>query len=307
MAEPHVHILMGTKNGGMFLADQLASIRGQSHQDWSLWASDDGSTDGTWEALENFKAETPHHDIHLLKGPQRGVAANYYKLLKNHELDGKWVAFSDQDDVWLPHKLSRAVALVGRLGGRCVYSSRSYYVDQTGGRLGTSPMLNRPYRFGNAIVQNVLRGNTIVIPPIVTNYLRSILSTTDVAETPFHDWWMYQAITGAGFGILHDQKPGVLYRQHGENLVGAPVRHLRRRARCMADGTLVNWIDANAAAMYRIAPVLTAAAREQLLRFLDWRSQSHTKGRAALTSLGIYRQTQAGDLALRALAQLKRF
>ncbi|MFU1607720.1 hypothetical protein ACM25O_15295 [Sulfitobacter pontiacus] len=168
-------------------------------------------------------------------------------------------------------------------------------------------MLNRPYRFGNAIVQNVLRGNTIVIPPIVTNYLRSILSTTDVAETPFHDWWMYQAITGAGFGILHDQKPGVLYRQHGENLVGAPVRHLRRRARCMADGTLVNWIDANAAAMYRIAPVLTAAAREQLLRFLDWRSQSHTKGRAVLTSLGIYRQTQAGDLALRALAQLKRF
>ena len=48
MTEPHVHILMGTKNGGMFLADQLASIRGQSHQDWSLWASDDGSTDGTW-------------------------------------------------------------------------------------------------------------------------------------------------------------------------------------------------------------------------------------------------------------------
>ena len=75
----------------------------------------------------------------------------------------------------------------------------------------------------------------------------------------------------------------------------------------MADGTLVNWIDANAAAMYRIAPVLTATAREQLLRFLDWRSQSHTKGRAALTSLGIYRQTRAGDLALRALAQLKRF
>ena len=115
MTEPHVHILMGTKNGGMFLADQLASIRGQSHQDWSLWASDDGSTDGTCEALENFKAETPHHDIHLLKGPQSGVAANYYKLLKNQELDGRWVAFSDQDDIWLPHKLSRAVALVGRL------------------------------------------------------------------------------------------------------------------------------------------------------------------------------------------------
>ena len=73
MTEPHVHILMGTKNGGMFLADQLASIRGQSHQDWSLWASDDGSTDGTCEALENFKAETPHHDIHLLKGPPRRV------------------------------------------------------------------------------------------------------------------------------------------------------------------------------------------------------------------------------------------
>ena len=87
MAEPHVHILMGTKNGGMFLADQLASIRGQSHQDWSLWVSDDGSTDGTWEALENFKAETPHHDIHLLKGPQKGVAANYYKLLKNQRLN----------------------------------------------------------------------------------------------------------------------------------------------------------------------------------------------------------------------------
>jgi glycosyltransferase involved in cell wall biosynthesis len=307
MCEPQIHILMGTKNAGGFLSEQLDSFRGQTHRNWSLWASDDGSTDATWAKLIAFKENTPDHDIHLLKGPQRGVAENYFSMLRNNDLAGQWVALSDQDDVWLPQKLFRAVARLRYHEEISVYSCRSRYVDENMSPLGASQMLGRPCRFGNAIVQNVLRGNTIVIPPIVTDYLRSILHTTESAEIPFHDWWIYQAITAAGFDVIHDEQPGILYRQHDGNLLGSPGRHIGRRVACLTDGTFVKWVDANAAGMYRLVPVMTATARDQLLRFLDWRTQGNTGDRAALTSLDIYRQTHAGDLALHVLARWRRF
>jgi len=306
MKEPHVHILMGTKNAGVFLAEQLASIRRQEHRGWSLWISDDTSTDSTWEGLLDFQSNTPDYDIRLLKGPNTGVAGNYFYLLGQKELAGQWVAFCDQDDVWMPHKISRAVELLKHRENSDVYSSRSFYVDARMSGLGVSPNFMRPCNFGNAIVQNCLRGNTIVCPPGVTDYLRSILFTSASAEIPFHDWWLYQAITGAGFGVIHDEKPSIFYRQHDANVMGAPVGHLRHRLTRIVDGTFANWIDANASAMLRLSPVLDAGAREKLLRFHEWRTRCNTRGRPPLNSMGIYRQSYSGNIALSLLARCGR-
>ncbi|MBQ0765619.1 MAG: glycosyltransferase [Sulfitobacter litoralis] len=303
MNQPHVHILMGTKNAGAFLSDQLASIRRQNHRDWSLWISDDSSIDSTWEGLLDFRSNTPEYDIRLLKGPNVGVAANYFYLLAQRELAGQWVAFCDQDDVWLPHKISRGVKLLKDRENSHVYSSRSFYVDAKLSGIGVSPEPMRPCHFGNSIVQNCLRGNTIICPPGVTDYLRSILYTTANAEIPFHDWWMYQALTGAGFSVIHDRKPSILYRQHNANVMGAPVSHLKHRLVHIAKGEFANWVDSNASAMLRLSSVLDAPARGKLLRFLDWRMTCNTRRRPTLNSMGIYRQTYVGDIALNLFAR----
>ena len=301
---PHVHILMCTKDGGPFLAAQLASIAAQSHAEWSLWISDDGSQDDTLDIIAKFQAAHPGRFISLVAGPQSGVAANFLSLLARPAHHESWIAFADQDDIWMPHKLARAVDMIRRGTGAQIYGSSAVVVDAAMVVTGVPRRYQRPLEFGNALVQNVLRGNTLVIPPPVTDYLRAAYSVVSPAQVPFHDWWVYQMGSGAGFDVLHDDKPGLFYRQHGRNVLGAQQGHAGRRARVVLQRKFTGWVDANIEILRQVSPVLTAPNRRLVHRFAQWRADTPPELRPAPHALGVYRQTAAGDLALQAMARL---
>jgi glycosyltransferase involved in cell wall biosynthesis len=304
MKLPHVHILLCTKNGGPHIMAQLQSILGQTHAEWTLWISDDGSTDQTLLCISRFIGANPDRDIQLVQGPRQGCAQNFMTLLSRPELDRSWVAFCDQDDVWMPHKLERAVNMVWRGTGAQIYASRSVYTDANMNVLGASPAFRRPFEFGNALVQNVLRGNTLVMPPDVTDFLRGTLPFALNAGVPFHDWWVYQIVTGAGFDVIHDVKPGLFYRQHDGNLLGSNYMHAGRRAAVLLRRVFADWIDRNVNVMHDLSPVLTRKSRRVLFDFMDWRAKPEFGWRAPPQSIGVYRQSQGGDLALGVLARL---
>lgn len=304
MKPPHVHILLCTRNGGGFIGAQLDSILTQTHRRWTLWISDDGSTDRTLACVRAFILANPERDIRLLDGPCKGAAQNFMSLLARPELDGAWVAFADQDDVWMPHKLARAVSMIWRGTGAQIYASRSVYVDASLKILGMSPLFQRPFEFGNALVQNVLRGNTLVIPPVATDFLRSILPFSMESAVPFHDWWVYQMVTGAGFDVLYDEKPGVFYRQHDNNLLGSHRTHVISRGGALLKRVFAQWVDRNLAVLHNVTPVLTPNSRRILFDFTEWRAQPVPARLAAPQALGVYRQSYGGDLVLRALARM---
>ncbi len=301
---PTLNILMCTYNGGAYLEPQLQSLLAQDHADWRLWSSDDGSEDDTVSQLTGFAAAHPDRVMPPLTGPGRGAAAHFLSLLARPEMAGQWVAFADQDDVWLPHKLARAVDQLGQEGaiGPAVYASRSLHTDAQGAVLGPSPRHARALGFGNALVQNVLAGNTLVLTPGATDLLRATLDAAQ--DVPFHDWWVYLVATGAGIPVINDAEPGVLYRQHRGNLLGAGGRQRMGRAALLWNGTYARWIDANIAALSGIAGHLTpeAAALTETVR--GWRTQSGR--RVSPQALGLYRQSANGDRILRTLARLRR-
>ena len=113
---PHVHVLMATWNGAAHLEEQLRSFEAQTHRDWSLWVSDDGSTDATGRILADHAAAHPGR-VHLFEGPRRGSAANFLSLLAQPDLPPGVVALADQDDVWLPHRLERGLEWLARATG----------------------------------------------------------------------------------------------------------------------------------------------------------------------------------------------
>lgn len=308
MADKHVCILMSTFNGSLYIDEQLASFQKQEHTDWSVVLRDDGSTDSSCDVIENFARANPDRDIHLEAGLRLGsAAASFLTLLAR----GDWpaeahVALSDQDDIWMPHRLKRALAQLPPSGGPAIYASCTILADSEGRPKRVSRRHPRPPAFANALVQNILAGNTIVLNSAAAALAQRTALAALEQRVPHHDWWLYQLMAGAGATICIDDQPGLYYRQHSHNVLGAN-RGLRKAANRFAmvwNRSYADWIDCNLAALRAVTPELCPENRDLVARLADWRAGGADRG--DLSQLGVWRQTRAGDLLLAFAARLGR-
>lgn len=302
----HVTILLGLWNGAAYLGDQLESFVRQGHRNWSLRIRDDGSEDEGPAIARRFAATMPGRDIQVYAGPRRGAARNFLSLLDfvPHGTDA--IAFSDQDDVWLPGKLDRALERLVEVpdGVPALYCGPTILTDASLKVRGHSPLFRHAPSFRNALVQSIAGGNTMVLNRAGFRLLRRAAEYR--GPIPSHDWWAYQVITGAGGIVLYDREPQVLYRQHGQNLVGSNrgVRAGAQRLAGLAAGKLRRWSDQNIAALTGAAPLLTPGNHELLMQFSEFRKSSLPRRLSGLSRSGIHRQTRPGTVALWAAAAI---
>lgn len=98
-----ISVAMATYNGETFLNEQLESIASQTFLPKELVIRDDGSTDSTPRILEQFARVAPFPVRILGNGENLGFADNFLTVASHCQ--GDWIAFCDQDDVWLPEKI----------------------------------------------------------------------------------------------------------------------------------------------------------------------------------------------------------
>lgn len=292
---PHITILLCTANGAQFLSEQLESYCAQTHQDWSLWISDDGSVDSTGDIIRAFQERHGRdREIRLVAGPRQGAAANFMSLLCHPDLPEGVVALSDQDDVWLPDKLARAAACLAKAAPDMplIYGAQSTHVAEDLTPLGASRPPRRAAGFCNALTQNIVSGHSTVLNAAALALVRR---AGIPAEIMFHDWWLYQLISGAGGAVHIDDARVLLYRQHGVNVMGAH-RGLRARAGRVAmvlGRTYGQWIHANIQALSRTEALMTPENRH----VLETVQSGLGRGPVSLVHLwraGLYRQTGVG-------------
>jgi len=301
---PHITIALCTHNGAAHLRAQLESYLAQSHENWRLWISDDGSTDDTRAILEGFAARHGHdHEIRIIKGPNLGATANYISLLCHRDFPAGAVALSDQDDVWLEDKLARALQRMGQSDTPLLYGAQSVFVDARLRPIGASKTSTRAPGFGNALVQNIVSGHSAVLN---REALALVRRAGVPGNVPFHDWWLYLLITGAGGRVIIDPAQVLLYRQHEGNTVGARhgIRAHLRRMRQIGAQQFKTWTSANAAALKACDAHLTPRARAVLESFTQPRRGA---ARALqLRALGVRRQRHLATAGLYLAAMLGR-
>ncbi|MEM9966717.1 MAG: glycosyltransferase [Pseudomonadota bacterium] len=302
-----VTILMSVLNGAAHLPAQLRSIAAQSHQQWRLICSDDGSTDASLSLLSCFK-DTQKQQVQLQRGPENGFAANYLSLLATLPRDVEYVALADQDDIWHADKLARALILLPRsMKHPALYCARQWYWRERDGSAIASPRRGRPFSFRNALVENVATGNTIMLNPQAARLARRY--TTEAKGIFAHDWWLYQLVTGIGGKIIFDNgPPPLLYRQHDRNAIGINFGLLSQLSRKMQviKGVYAARITAHLRALNTISPIFTKEARESLIEFNDARRAGISQRLYQLSKSGAYRQSWQGTLGLWGAASLGR-
>ena len=296
---PKVAILLCTYNGQRYLAEQLDSFQIQSHDNWEVWASDDGSEDDTHAILKAYQQKWPAGRLSIRFGPAKGFAANFLSLTCTSSIEADFYAYSDQDDCWEADKLERAVRWLETVSPNipALYCSRTRLVDAKNHEIGLSPLFSKPPSFANALMQNIGGGNTMVFNDAARGLLREAAEDISVIT---HDWWAYQLVIGCGGNVFYDRYPSLRYRQHGRNLVGMNVTWAARFKRiCMLwEGRFRKWNDNNITSLRKLQHKLTPENRETLERFINARQMSLIPRLIHLKRSGIYRQTLYGNLGL---------
>lgn len=224
---PAVAIVLSIYDGARFLPDQLRSFLNQTHAEWRLLWRDDGSADDGPAILRDFARSLPVGRVACAEGSglRLGVAGSFFSLL-GCALDAPMVAFADQDDVWLPDKLRRAVDVLQGIQPDvpALYCGRQMLVDHRLQPQGLSPCYPDRPGFLAILLQNVATGCTVVMNQAAA---RAVFASVRPLRF-MHDWWSCLFVLAIGGVVRFDPDPAILYRQHGANLMGASCSRLRR-------------------------------------------------------------------------------
>jgi glycosyltransferase involved in cell wall biosynthesis len=296
---PSVAILLCTLQGIAHLSEQLDSICHQGHKSWSIWASDDGSDDGTLAVLDDYQKKLGESRLTIFQGPGQGFAANFLSLTCNVQIQADYYAYSDQDDVWDANKLARALECLNGLPRHmpALYCSRTLNVDVNNRKIGLSRHHTKKSDFANALVQSIGGGNTMLFNDAARQLLLTAGADIRVVS---HDWWAYMLISGCGGHVLFDNQALVRYRQHEKNLVGSSSGWSAglTRARLMIGGTFKMWNDVNLLALQSMRTHLTLENQHRFDAFSKARQSGFFSRLAGLTRSGVHRQTLMGNIGL---------
>ncbi|WP_431483543.1 glycosyltransferase family 2 protein [Pseudomonas solani] len=297
--EGHVAILLCTYNGEKFLPQQLKSFEQQTHRNWSLYISDDGSQDQTEALLQHYAKTWGEQKIEINEGPQAGFVRNFLSLTCRADIYADYFAWSDQDDIWDKEKLEVAIKWLNGIPSNvpALYCGRTQIICENGTTLGMSPIFPYPPHFKNALVQSIAGGNTMVFNKAAKALIMEAGYDLDI---PSHDWWLYQIVSGSNGAIYYDPKPRVLYRQHKNNVVGSNSdwRARMQRLSMVFQGRFHEWNNQNIRALESMSHCLSEEHRQTLALFKKARQQCLPARAINILRSGLYRQTIFGNLGL---------
>ena len=214
-------VLLATFNGLKWLPAQIESILNQRVNTIDLVISDDMSTDGTWEWLQEISANDPRIVLLPRIGKFGGAGINFFRLLRDSNLNKcRYVGFADQDDIWCPEKLKCAQQTL-RVQQADGYSSNVTAFWANGKtRLIQKAQAQRQWDF---LFEAAGPGCTYVITAELALALQSTMINQwqNVSTIALHDWLTYAYARANGYKWIIDEKPNVHYRQHESNQVGA--------------------------------------------------------------------------------------
>lgn len=227
-----VQVLLSTYNGEKYIREQLDSILAQKDVEVSLLIRDDGSTDSTIDIINDYCSR--NSDIKFVKGSNIGACKSFFELFKGADMNHDYYALSDQDDYWYEDKLSVACNKLANIDNKenkpLLYCCEADITDENLNASNknkatknsdSSSFPTKKAGFGNALIENIARGGSVVFNPTLLGMVR----IDAPADCYMHDWWLYLLATCFG-KALHDNKAYYKYRQHKDNVLGASTSRL---------------------------------------------------------------------------------
>ena len=235
---PRFTVCLAAYNGMAYIVEQIESILLQKNVDVKIFISVDQSSDGTDEWVD--QAAQKNSRITVLPHGERfgGAARNFFRLMREVDFSRfDYVSFADQDDIWLPDKLSCAHELLLSTGADA-YSSNviAFWPD---GRKFLIQKSQEQVEW-DFLFEAAGPGCTYVMRKELACAIQDVITSRwdDMQEVGLHDWFAYAFARANGYRWVIDDYAGMLYRQHEKNQVGVNTgtRAFVQRARKVLSG-----------------------------------------------------------------------
>jgi glycosyltransferase involved in cell wall biosynthesis len=205
---------MATYNGERFIEEQIMSILNQTYPNIELVIVDDGSKDSTINIIKRLQQH--HSNIRLFQNEKNlGVTLTFNRGVSENK--GDFIAFSDQDDLWVSHKIE---TLINQIEDHDAIYGNSLLIDEKGNSLNklfSSMMHLKSYYSGMPfLLSNTVAGHAMLAK---ASFLKRI---QPFPPNLYFDLWIaFNA--AASNGIKYVDEVLVHYRQHSNNAVGTAL------------------------------------------------------------------------------------
>lgn len=214
----NVAVLLSAYNGDKFIKEQIESILNQNGVNVKLTIRNDGGDpeEKTRRIIREYVAKDER--VSLLEGENLGCAKSFWQLLREAP-EADYYAFADQDDVWLPDKLKAATDMLRGYDDTIpqLYCGSVRVVDSALQPIAGAEAGGKAYatKFPLPFIKSIAPGCTFVFNERARGICAEYVGALDI-----HDWMMTKIVSV--FGEIHfDENAYILYRQHGNNEIGA--------------------------------------------------------------------------------------
>ena len=216
-----VSIIVPVYNVKKYIVETMDCVRSQTYQEWELLLVEDGSSDGTDEVIAKYMKQKGDTRIRLIKQPSNAGAAQ----ARNRglaEAKGRYIAYLDADDLWVPEKLERELAFMNRQQAAFVFTGYEFADEQ--GR-GTGKVVRVPEKL---IYKDALKNTTIFTTTVMFDTERISKELLEMPVIKSEDTALWWKILRNGYTAYGLDENLVKYRRAGKTLSSNKLEALRR-------------------------------------------------------------------------------
>jgi teichuronic acid biosynthesis glycosyltransferase TuaG len=210
---PLVSIITPSWNVAALIGETIASVQAQTLTDWELLIADDCSTDQTAAVVESFAANDPR--VKLIRQPRNGGPA-LARQAAIEQAQGRFVAFLDSDDLWLPAKLERQIAFAQQNRAALSFTAfrRINEIGSVTGRLVPVPDV--------LSYEQLLKNTSIATLTAIVD--RDIAGNIAMKNEPYDDFCLWLSILKPGHFARGLNEDLARYRVRGSSVSSRPLR-----------------------------------------------------------------------------------
>lgn len=213
---PKVSVIIPTYNRARFVGEAIDSVLAQTYKDYEIIVVDDGSTDNTQEVLKHYG-----HKIRYFRQENKGISAA--RNLALEKARGEYIAFLDDDDLWLPEKLEKQIDVLERNPDLAFVASETHVIN------GKGEIIDR-FKRGKGDVETFENLRQQYFVPMLTTVVRRKCLDSVGGFNPSlpicqdHDLWLRLAKI---YKFRYIDVPLAKYRMHANNITKNLDQYLR--------------------------------------------------------------------------------